>query len=247
MLSNRFEVVRSVPKSFQNVKNELPGMEAEKEYVFSQPIEPMAVIVGVTDCLAQDRPDLFVLPYLIQKETLVNAFEGGGVKFSIREDVHKKSVTVVSKGKKILVPSLDGTNDVVVIRPEIKILVPDGMKPLEVVQQNLFAGKDPQPGLISTDVFYRNKITAVVVDDKYRAYALNVSNRQRADNDELGGQLEVEYLGSLRKHTERFPQRAICQGILRVSRTVSVACDLLNYQLTPKHQIRGFSEARRFQ
>lgn len=236
-----------LPSEFGKITHEVsPDLEIEKPYmILEEAPDPEDVIRGVFDYLNESDTRLVMLRVAISKEMAVVSYEKP-VKFSTRLNLRDDVTTIVAKEKKTKVWGGRDGREVVLVRQERKIVVPAGRDPLTVARQRLLPA-DFRGQLEAAGRFYRRKVAGVIIDSDYRAYLLNVDQREQASG-EMSGRAEVEYYGNLR-YSPRGRATAladICNGVLRVSREIVTAGEHMGLVLVPKDETKGPPSSRRF-
>jgi hypothetical protein len=211
-------------------------LEVEKPYYHLGGRSKDVLLERVVDHFSTEQQPFVVLPFLVEKESLVTKYRVDGKgNLSTRYNLHDGTISVVYKGEKTLV-KLTEADERVVVRPERKIVVVDKNeidRSIEIVLDT--KGSDFEP----TETFLRKKITAFVVDKQtYRVYAVNIDSRETAVSEEEKSQLEIEYTGILLKNRRPDGRRIgeVCAGVLAVSTEVVRASEEFGSILVAKHQ-----------
>lgn len=233
------EVLRYVPQQFEDIGSEVFGYEIERAYAYSDCVDKTNVMNRILGEVAMSYTDLAILPFLIEKQALVWKYEVGGKKFSVNQNLFDERVVVGVKGKKNFVKGTNGEGGLAVVRQETKRVVVKE-DPIEVAMQELSLDGRNEFKLVGH--YLRKKITGVVVDENFRAYLINLDDREHPDNDEpIPGQIEVEYFGTdFGRQTSPRGRQEVCNGVLTISNRVADICQGIDLPLTPKDQRKKF-------
>lgn len=239
MAGLNLEILRYVPQEFGEVGSEVPGYEIERAYAYPDCVEKTNVMNRLLGEVATSDTGLAILPFLIEKQALVWKYETGGKKFSVSENLFDERVVVGVKGKKNFVKGTNGEDGLAVVRQETKRVVVS-RDPIEVAMQELALDRRNELKLVGH--YLRKKLTGVVVDENFRAYLINLDDREHPDNDEsIPGQIEVEYFGTdFGRQTSSGGRQEVCNGVLMVSNRVAAICEGIGLSLTPKDQRKKF-------